>query len=179
MLKQGLRPTKPKLLLLRMLDGGGRECKKKFTLRRTFYTQTILGSFGINLILPLEPLIMASSSTSQNQKTPAQPAQTLTRQEQEQATEDRTLSEFMLILDDYEPLVCPLHQLLSCHSSPQSVYRYPMKSQITIYNASASNARMQGCKTLPISPRALMMMKRSQETSPLPRRPKIRVRYCS
>jgi hypothetical protein len=51
---------------------------------------------------------MASSSSQSNQKSssdPPAPDPPLTRQEQEQATQDRTLAEFLLILDEYEPLV--------------------------------------------------------------------------
>lgn len=48
------------------------------------------------------PAPVASSSQSQ----PAQPTAQSARQAAEEARKDRTLAEFLLMLDDYEPLVC-------------------------------------------------------------------------
>jgi hypothetical protein len=46
-----------------------------------------------------------TQSTSGQQSQSSAP-QVMSRQEQEQASENRTLAEFLLMLDDYEPLVC-------------------------------------------------------------------------
>jgi hypothetical protein len=78
--------------------------------------------------LPLPPALMASqaSSSGQTQRAATQSAATpsqstaattpLTRQEQELATENRTLAEFLLMLDDYEPLVS-VQKLLSSYTN--------------------------------------------------------------
>lgn len=82
---------------------GGRKDGRKFILRLRLYTRILLGSFWDHS----SGSFMASSSHS-NQKSssdPPAPDPPLTRQEQEQATQDRTLAEFLLILDEYEPLV--------------------------------------------------------------------------
>jgi hypothetical protein len=84
---------------------------------------------------------MASSSSQQNQKTSSdapQPDPALTRQEQEQATQDRTLAEFLLILDEYEPLVRRSgFQSCATQLDMYTLKRSLTRSQITICNVSA------------------------------------------
>ena len=48
---------------------------------------------------------MASQQQPQNAQLP----QSQSRQAAEEARKDRTLAEFLLMLDDYEPLVCLFH----------------------------------------------------------------------
>lgn len=51
------------------------------------------------------PWVMASQQQPQNAQLP----QSQSRQAAEEARKDRTLAEFLLMLDDYEPLVCLFH----------------------------------------------------------------------
>lgn len=80
---------------------------------------------------------------------PATDAPGPSRRDDELARKDRTLAEFMLMLDDYEPLVSKRHHLV--HTARHSVVtmkpfnRSLMKSQTTICNESASNATMFDC----------------------------------
>jgi hypothetical protein len=75
-----------------------------------------------------------ASSSQQNPKPASdgtQPDPPLTRQEQEQATQDRTLAEFMLMLDDYEPLVrlptLAARFEFAMTPTPSTFLRYPTK----------------------------------------------------
>ncbi|KAG6864640.1 hypothetical protein C0991_008121 [Blastosporella zonata] len=52
---------------------------------------------------PQEVQMLQSSAVAGPSSAPAQPQQT--RQEAEEARKDRTLAEFLLMLDDYEPLI--------------------------------------------------------------------------
>jgi transcription initiation factor TFIID subunit 10 len=57
--------------------------------------------------LPAEPSVAAAGLAQQtSQATTSTPTQSQSRQAAEEARKDRTLAEFMLMLDDYEPLVC-------------------------------------------------------------------------
>jgi len=69
--------------------------------------------------------------------------QTQTRQVSEDARKDRTLAEFMLMLDDYEPLVCELLVKYSCERVTHilGTCRYQMKSLIITCNALGLNVR--------------------------------------
>ncbi|PSR72819.1 hypothetical protein PHLCEN_2v11316 [Hermanssonia centrifuga] len=51
------------------------------------------------------PDLSQVASTSTQLPLPAQPAPPQSRQAAEEARKDRTLAEFLLMLDDYEPLV--------------------------------------------------------------------------
>jgi transcription initiation factor TFIID subunit 10 len=62
---------------------------------------------------PIAPGGLAQPAPDNSQATPqasasgAGPSQPQSRQAAEEARKDRTLAEFMLMLDEYEPLVCP------------------------------------------------------------------------
>ena len=75
-----------------------------------------------------------SSSSSQPQS----------RQAAEEARKDRTLAEFMVMLDDYEPLVyiyyAPWGMITQCY-----YIRFPTKLQIITYSAWVLNVKMLGC----------------------------------
>ena len=49
--------------------------------------------------------MMLVAMTSQQQQQPVPPPQSQSRQAAEEARKDRTLAEFLLMLDEYEPLV--------------------------------------------------------------------------
>ena len=57
------------------------------------------------------PLVAGQAPQIQHQSSNAQQALPQSRLTAEQARKDRTLAEFMLMLDDYEPLVSELPQL--------------------------------------------------------------------
>ncbi|KAG6915270.1 hypothetical protein DXG01_012405 [Tephrocybe rancida] len=56
-----------------------------------------------NAATPQEPQQVPTTAVAGPSTAPAQPQQT--RQEAEEARKDRTLAEFLLMLDDYEPLI--------------------------------------------------------------------------
>lgn len=56
----------------------------------------------------------SSAQGSQPQTTPEQQAPMDPRQAEEQARKDRTLTEFMLMLDEYEPMVREFRSTLFC-----------------------------------------------------------------
>lgn len=69
-----------------------------------------------------------------------------TRLPSAETRKDRSLVDFLLMLDDYEPLVCVFDPLRSALSIA-SVQRSPMKLQIITSNASALTARMLACES--------------------------------
>jgi len=118
---------------------------------RTCITSTLLTAIW-NMSTP-------PSNSQTQQASGAEPSTSsgTTQQRQGQTTEearkDRTLAEFLLMLDDYEPLVTalvirvlPLNLQLSL-----SVSRFRTRLPITTCNASASNAKMSACGSSPLS----------------------------
>lgn len=86
----------------------------------------------------------STASGSQSQAVPAAgPSQT--RMAAEQARKDRTLADFMLLLDDYEPLVSSLLCPRNTYSDPS---RYQTKSPTTTYNVLVLKQTMFDCKCL-------------------------------
>jgi len=85
--------------------------------------------------IPAQPSSQPAASTSTQQPT---------RQVSEDARKDRTLAEFMLMLDDYEPLVCelPVKHPREWVVDIFGICRYPMKSLIITCNALGLNVRM-------------------------------------
>lgn len=73
---------------------------------------------------------------------------TQSRQEAEDARKDRTLAEFMLMLDDYEPLVSV--SKTSGMSQRLTINRFQMKWPIIISRKLASNARTRDCTSFSI-----------------------------
>jgi hypothetical protein len=69
------------------------------------------------------------------------------RHAEEEARKDRTLTEFMLMLDDYEPMVCCWTWFSATKSRCRCIHepRYRMKSQTSTYNALGSSVRMYDC----------------------------------
>lgn len=63
----------------------------------------------------------------QSQQSQAAPAAGPSRRPDEEAKKDRTLAEFLLMLDDYEPLVGAQSGLVECCDSPQHYDRFRMK----------------------------------------------------
>jgi hypothetical protein len=60
----------------------------------------------------VEGLWVMASQQQQPQNVTQLP-QSQSRQAEEEARKDRTLAEFLLMLDDYEPLVCLFHMPVS------------------------------------------------------------------
>ena len=90
---------------------------------------------------------MSSSDTSGpaggSQQTGSQPQ---SRQQQEEARKDRTLAEFLLMLDDYEPLVRPLSRFRAITVRfNRLVDRFRTKLPTIFYSEWGSNARMFDC----------------------------------
>ena len=85
--------------------------------------------------IPAQPSSQPAASTSTQQPT---------RQVSEDARKDRTLAEFMLMLDDYEPLVCelPVKHAREWVVDIFGICRYQMKSLIITCNALGLNVRM-------------------------------------
>lgn len=94
---------------------------------------------------PVETHVTNAATPAQlnNQSAASVFTQTQTRQVSEDARKDRTLAEFMLMLDDYEPLVCELLVKYTCERATHifGIYRYQMKSLITTCNALGLNVR--------------------------------------
>lgn len=74
-----------------------------FTFPTTGFAQPAAAESPIATSTP--SAIPQPTSTTQA-STSSAPSQPQTRQAAEEARKDRTLAEFMLMLDDYEPLVC-------------------------------------------------------------------------
>lgn len=90
----------------------------------------------------------SSAQGSQPQATPEQQAPMDPRQAEEQARKDRTLTEFMLMLDEYEPMVRELQSTLFfiCIFIGQlTMFRYLVKLQISISNVLDLRLRMFDC----------------------------------
>lgn len=81
-----------------------------------------------------------STSSGTSQLRPGQTA--------DEARKDRTLAEFLLMLDDYEPLVTTSAVRVSplISNSPYPASRFQTKLPITTCNASASNVKMFACR---------------------------------
>lgn len=76
-----------------------------FAYPTTGYVQPTTTESSVTAATPAGTQQTAQTGTSTS-------AQTQTRQAAEEARKDRTLAEFMLMLDDYEPLVC---ETFICH----------------------------------------------------------------
>lgn len=79
--------------------------------------------------------------TSQSTTAVAAPAHPQTRQAAEEARKDRTLAEFLLMLDEYEPLVCPA--LIPSPSSQPVVITDPQRGHRLL--SPESWVRMRRC----------------------------------
>ena len=88
--------------------------------------------------------IVAASSSS---ATTAPPSQPQTRHAAEVARKDRTLAEFLLMLDDYEPLVSPIPSPHTSQLTPHAP-RSPTRSQTTISKGWDSTAKMSACEQI-------------------------------
>lgn len=82
------------------------------------------------------------NSQSKNQSVTQVPL-SQSRQAAEEARKDRTLAEFLLMLDDYEPLVCLFVNLGFVLLQWNS--RFRMKLRTIFFNALALNATMLAC----------------------------------
>lgn len=86
-----------------------------------------------------------SPAVAQDSQQASQPQ--ISRKEAEEARKDRTLAEFLVMLDDYEPLVSAcliMVNLRVIHDMLLST-RFPMRSRITTSSALASNAKTFDC----------------------------------
>jgi len=94
---------------------------------------------------PVETHVANAATPAQlnNQSASSIFTQTQTRHVSEDARKDRTLAEFMLMLDDYEPLVCELLVKYACErvANIYEICRYQMKSLIITCNALGLNVR--------------------------------------
>lgn len=80
-------------------------------------------------------------------------APSVSRQAAEEARRDRTLAEFLLMLDDYEPLVTFCFQFSDSKLiTIDCAFRYPTKLQITISRKLDSSVRMCDCKLYILPP---------------------------
>lgn len=92
------------------------------------------------------PVYAPSPDTQQTTVTSSSSSapQPQSRQAAEDARKDRTLAEFMLMLDDYEPLVRSQSTLLPPFAKRYSV-RSPMKLPTIIYSVLDSSAKTFDC----------------------------------
>lgn len=75
-----------------------------------------------------------------------------TRLPSAETRQDRSLVDFLLMLDDYEPLVCVPWALFTWSALSTTVFprkRFPTKLRIITSNALALTARMPACEFLP------------------------------
>src|SRR6201999_1762984 len=95
---------------------------------------------------PQETVVGSSTAPA-----PASSSQTQTRQAAEEARKDRTLAEFMLMLDEYEPLV-RVSRMWSTRTfyniAVCAITRYLMRLQTTTSNALGSNVRTSDCESI-------------------------------
>jgi hypothetical protein len=87
-----------------------------------------------------QPQLPPQASTSSEGRTPPQ-----TRLPSAETRKDRSLVDFLLMLDDYEPLVRGLLRGLRPFHQPMSK-RFPTKSRIITFSVSASIVRTLACE---------------------------------